>query len=94
MPIEEDPEGNETAAFVTAGVAFSHRRVLEIGCGEGRLTGKYVREAASVIAIDSSAEAIARLVGRFPTVDARAVAFHDFELPPQRVDIALFAWSL
>ena len=50
--------------------------------------------AASVIAIDPNREAIARLAGRFPMVDARAVAFDDFELPPHTVDVALFAWSL
>ena len=35
-----------------------------------------------------------RLAAQFPTVDARAVSFADFELPPHSVDVALFAWSL
>ena len=94
MAITEDPEANEPAALALARVSFSGRRVLEIGCGDGRLTRQYVHAAASVIAIDPNREAIVRLAARFPTVDARAVSFADFELPPHTVDVALFAWSL
>jgi 16S rRNA A1518/A1519 N6-dimethyltransferase RsmA/KsgA/DIM1 with predicted DNA glycosylase/AP lyase activity len=94
MAISEDPEANEPAAFAAAGVSFAGRRVLEIGSGDGRLTRQYVHEAASVIAIDPNREAIARLAGRFPMVDARAASFDAFELPPHTVDVALFSWSL
>ena len=94
MAIDEDPEGYEPAAFKSAGVTFAGRRVLEIGSGDGRLTRQYVHEAASAIAIDPNREAIVRLARRFPMVDARALSFDDFELPPHAVDVALFAWSL
>ena len=94
MAITEDPEANEPAAFALARVSFAGRRVLEVGSGDGRLTRQYVHEAASAMAIDPNREAIARLAARFPSVDARAVSFADFELPPHTVDVALFAWSL
>jgi hypothetical protein len=52
MAIIEDPEGNEAAALASSGVSFMSRRVLEIGCGDGRLTKYFARVAASVLAID------------------------------------------
>jgi SAM-dependent methyltransferase len=38
----------------------SDARVLEIGCGDGRLTFRYAPTAGSVLAIDSRDEAIAK----------------------------------
>jgi ubiquinone/menaquinone biosynthesis C-methylase UbiE len=94
MAIVEDPERHEAAAFARAGVTFAGRRVLEIGCGDGRLTSQYVHDAASVIAIDPNRDAINRLAVRLPNVDARVAALDEFELPSDSVDVALFAWSL
>jgi 16S rRNA A1518/A1519 N6-dimethyltransferase RsmA/KsgA/DIM1 with predicted DNA glycosylase/AP lyase activity len=94
MAIDEDPEGNESAAFASAGVCFAARRVLEVGCGDGRLTGHYVDAAASVIAVDPDADAVAQLSAAFPAVDARAIAFDELVLPGNSVDVVLFAWSL
>ena len=94
MAIVEDPERHESAAFARAGVTFAGLRVLEIGCGDGRLTRQYVHEAAAVVAIDPDRDAINRLAARLPAVDARVAAFDEFELPEHSVDVALFAWSL
>jgi 2-polyprenyl-3-methyl-5-hydroxy-6-metoxy-1,4-benzoquinol methylase len=47
-----DPEGLETRAM-SALVDFSGKRVLEIGCGDGRLTWRYAGQAKSVLAIDT-----------------------------------------
>jgi 16S rRNA A1518/A1519 N6-dimethyltransferase RsmA/KsgA/DIM1 with predicted DNA glycosylase/AP lyase activity len=94
MAIEEDPEGFELRAL-DAVVSFVSRRVLEIGCGDGRLTLRYADAAASVIAIDPDAEAVAALAAEgLPNVEARNVGAEGIELPPHSVDIALFAWSL
>jgi len=38
MAIVEDPEDHEIAALQAVAVSFASRRVLEIGCGDGRLT--------------------------------------------------------
>jgi len=94
MAIYEDPEGHEPAAFRAAKLAFAGRRVLEIGAGDGRLTRQYARDAASVIAIDPDAAAIARLAAELTTVDARATTLAELVLPPGSVDVVLFAWSL
>jgi 16S rRNA A1518/A1519 N6-dimethyltransferase RsmA/KsgA/DIM1 with predicted DNA glycosylase/AP lyase activity len=93
MAIDEDPEGHEVAAL-EAMVSFASRRVLEIGCGDGRLTERYAHDAASVVAIDPDADAISALAMVLPKVDARAIGFEELRLPPASIDIVLFAWSL
>lgn len=94
MAIYEDPEGYEPAAFAVAKLSFAGCRVLEIGAGDGRLTRQYARHAASVLAIDPDAAAIARLAAELTIVDARAMSVAELLLPPGSVDVALFAWSL
>jgi 16S rRNA A1518/A1519 N6-dimethyltransferase RsmA/KsgA/DIM1 with predicted DNA glycosylase/AP lyase activity len=94
MAIDEDPEGNEDAAFERAGLSFLDCRVLEIGCGDGRLTSRYAHQAASIIAIDPDTDAVAELARALPGVDARAISIDELSLPPSSVDVALFAWSL
>lgn len=94
MAVVEDPEGNEYAALALAQVSFYQRRILEVGCGDGRLTNRYAHRAASVVAIDPDADAVARLAADLPRVDARCLSIEQLELPDQSVDIVLFAWSL
>jgi 16S rRNA A1518/A1519 N6-dimethyltransferase RsmA/KsgA/DIM1 with predicted DNA glycosylase/AP lyase activity len=94
MAIDEDPEDHEIEALGAILPSFASRRVLEIGCGDGRLTRRYAYEAESVIAIDPDAEAVADLAAAMPNVDARAVGFEELALAPQSVDVVLFAWSL
>ena len=94
MPIREDPDGHEIAALASAGASFAGRRVLEIGCGDGRLTGRYAHKAASILAIDPDPDAIARLAAEWPAIDARAIPIDRLQLPPRSVDVVLFSWSL
>jgi 16S rRNA A1518/A1519 N6-dimethyltransferase RsmA/KsgA/DIM1 with predicted DNA glycosylase/AP lyase activity len=94
MAITEDPEGYEIRALAGA-VSFAGRRVLEIGCGEGRLTARYAAEAAAVIAIDPDADAVAALAAeRMPNVVARALGVEELDVPPHSADVVVFAWSL
>ena len=53
-----DPEELETRAIHEL-VDFSGKDVLEIGCGEGRMTWRFASLAASVLAIDPDESAIA-----------------------------------
>ncbi|HZY41350.1 MAG TPA: class I SAM-dependent methyltransferase, partial [Anaerolineae bacterium] len=53
-----DPEDTETAALLDF-ADFTGKRVLEIGCGDGRLTWRYAAGAAHVTAIDPDADDIA-----------------------------------
>lgn len=100
MAIVEDPEGNETSTLHVL-VDFKDCRVLEVGCGEGRLTWCYAENAAHVTAIDPITEDIRtaqanlpnRLKGRINFVES---TIEDFaaSTSERTFDIAIFAWSL
>ncbi len=75
--------------------------MLEIGCGDGRLTWRYAGRAAHVTAIDPFAEGIARARTSLPEelrgrVEFHHVAFEDFAAAshPAACDIAILSWSL
>jgi 2-polyprenyl-3-methyl-5-hydroxy-6-metoxy-1,4-benzoquinol methylase len=59
MAIRLDPENNETRALFDL-ADFAGQRVLEIGCGDGRLTWRYAGRAAPVTAIDAFSPGIER----------------------------------
>lgn len=100
MTIRVDPENNETRAlFDLANLSGKH--VLEIGCGDGRLTWRYASRAAHVTAIDPFAESIARARENLPDelrgrVELHHIAFEDFAAvrKPSTFDTVILAWSL
>ena len=94
MALTEDPEGNEARALSRIVPSFAGLRVLEIGCGDGRVTRHLAADALSVVAIDPDAEAIEALKAEWPAVDARAIGVADLVLPPRSIDVAVFSWSL
>jgi ubiquinone/menaquinone biosynthesis C-methylase UbiE len=94
MALIEDPEKHEASALARMVPSFAGRRVLEIGCGDGRVTRLFAGSAAAVIAIDPKAESIEAFRDRLPGVDARAIGIEQLDLPPQSIDIAIFSWSL
>ena len=94
MALLEDPERNELRALSRMVRSFAGLRVLEIGCGDGRVTRHYANSAASVIAIDPRTESIDALRAEWPAVDARAIGIESLDLPPHAVDVAIFSWSL
>jgi 16S rRNA A1518/A1519 N6-dimethyltransferase RsmA/KsgA/DIM1 with predicted DNA glycosylase/AP lyase activity len=94
MAVEEDPEGYEIDALDAVVPSFESLRVVEIGCGDGRLTRRYAETAQSVVAIDPDSAAVAKLAADLPHVDARAIGVDALVLPAASVDVVLFAWSL
>jgi ubiquinone/menaquinone biosynthesis C-methylase UbiE len=92
-----DPEGAETAALAEV-VDFTGLRVLELGCGDGRLTRRYADAAASVLAVDPNEDLVreARTLsrGRAARVRYAVAGATDFEVPASSVDLAFFSWSL
>ena len=81
MTVRIDPEGNETDALFDL-VELEGREVLEIGCGDGRLTRRYADRAAHVTAIEPFEGAIARAqkwLSEAPNerIEFRHVAFED-----------------
>ena len=97
MTFQKDPEQNETK-YLQHFVDFTAKRVLEIGCGEGRLTWRYATKPASVIGIDPDRDAL-----RVATIDrpsdleekvhfSNAIA-EQLPFPKDSFDIVLLAWS-
>jgi 2-polyprenyl-3-methyl-5-hydroxy-6-metoxy-1,4-benzoquinol methylase len=96
MPIVHDPEQAELAAIRAVSPSFAGKRVLEVGCGEGRLTRRYAAEAAAVTAIDPDATAIdeARVTLADVAVSLHAIRFEQFIVPPAGYDLVILSWSL
>ena len=100
MACRIDPENNETRAlFDMANLGGQH--VLEIGCGDGRLTWRYADQAAHVTAIEPAAKLIALAREDLPAglrdrIEFQAVTFEDFVVAsaPSAFDIIILSWSL
>jgi predicted RNA methylase len=93
-----DPEGAHLAALRRLD-DFRDRRVLELGCGDGRLTLGIASEAASVLAFDPDREAVERAQRSLPAELAERVSYRiasgkEIELEPLSFDLAVFSWSL
>jgi len=98
MPIRIDPEEVELRALRPA-ASWRHARVLEIGCGDGRLTRRLARLGAQVIAIDPDRDAIRSARKALPKSYARQVRYAvgtagRLKFPARSFDIVVFAWSL
>jgi 2-polyprenyl-3-methyl-5-hydroxy-6-metoxy-1,4-benzoquinol methylase len=93
-----DPEGVEIAALRQL-APMGGLRVLELGCGDGRLTFRYARDAKSVLAVDPDEDAIAKANAGLPPDLVESVTFAvagaaEVDGPRRHFDLALFAWSL
>ena len=98
MSFQKDPKNSESKVLRKL-VDFTGKHVLEVGCGEGRLTWKYANTALQVRGIDPDLDSLR--VARYDqpsnlrqtTAFACASALH---LPflHETFDIALLSWSL
>lgn len=93
-----DPEGTEIT-IIHELVDFSGADVLEVGCGDGRLTWRYAEEAASVLAMDMNGEKIERAAEAIPPSLRSNTSFVvadivQVELSPDAYDVAILAHSL
>jgi 2-polyprenyl-3-methyl-5-hydroxy-6-metoxy-1,4-benzoquinol methylase len=100
MTIRVDPENIEAHALADM-ANFSGKHVLEIGCGDGRVTWLYADKAARVTAIDPSAKqvALAReyLSGQLrDRVEFQDIGFEEFAAASASAafDIVILSWSL
>jgi ubiquinone/menaquinone biosynthesis C-methylase UbiE len=100
MTIQIDPEKNETRALFDL-ADFSGQYVLEIGCGDGRLTWRYADKAAHVTAIDPNADRIDQARENMPDelrdrVEFHTISFEGFAKSSKSsiFDSVILSWSL
>jgi cyclopropane fatty-acyl-phospholipid synthase-like methyltransferase len=101
MSILQDPEENEIRALLKHSGSLAGKSVLEIGCGDGRLTWRYASDAAHVTGIDPDTERYQRALADFPLQLKSKVELHNIELDnfaahahTDQYDIAILSWSL
>lgn len=98
MALHVDPEENEIRALEKV-TDWRRKRVLEIGCGEGRLTQRLAKLGAIVHAIDPDPKLIRKARAALPKRFAKVVSFKtgSAELLAHRdgkFGAVVFAWSL
>ena len=74
-------------------------RVLEVGCGDGRLTRRILRAARHVVGIDPDRDQITRAREFTSRLLRRRVRYEvgaaeDLPFGPRSFDVVLFSWSL
>ena len=90
------PRGVELA-LIRPWVRIDGRDVLELGCGDGRLTFQYASHARSVGALDPNGAQIEKATqsARARGLEHVRFAVGTAQQPPDgKFDIALFTWSL
>src|SRR5688572_29147511 len=98
MTLQKDPEGSEKKFLHKFG-DFKNKSVLEVGCGEGRLTWKYASVPALTVGIDSDRTA-ARVARADSPADLRAqvhfacASARNIPFAKETFDIAILSWSL
>jgi 2-polyprenyl-3-methyl-5-hydroxy-6-metoxy-1,4-benzoquinol methylase len=101
MAILQDPEENEIRSLLKFTGSLDGKSVLEIGCGDGRLTWRYADQAANVTGIDPDSDRINKALAAFPKQLRKKVELHNLGLDDfaaqahtDQFDIAILAWSL
>ncbi len=98
MTVFRDPEQAETRVIHEL-VEFSGKDVLEVGCGDGRLTWRFADRARSVLALDPNAGAIEQARASLPPHLKRVVTFRVGDMltadpPSAAFDVVVLSWSL
>ena len=93
-----DPEGVETKA-VHELVDFAGKDVVEVGCGDGRLTWRFADTSSSVLAFDPDESVIATAVEQTPAalrgrVTFRAADMASVGLAAGAYDVGVLSWSI
>jgi 2-polyprenyl-3-methyl-5-hydroxy-6-metoxy-1,4-benzoquinol methylase len=98
MTLRIDPEKNEIRALKEM-TRWHGKRVLEIGCGNGRLTRRLANLGAHVDAIDPNKQLISTARKELPERFSDRVRYkvgstEELKYPKQTFDIVVFSWVL
>ncbi len=88
-----DAGGLELRNLEAFGV-FDGPRILEIGCGDGRVTGTLAARAGVLAAVDPGEEALRQAAGRIDGVVFAAASGEQLPFPGRSFDTLLFTLSL
>ena len=98
MTLQKDPEGFERK-IIHKYADFANKRVLEVGCGEGRLTWKYAAASNLTVGFDPDQDALRIARADSPYNLQKQVHFtcasaSHIPFAKETFDIAILAWSL
>lgn len=98
MVLQIDPQGNELQALRSA-ADWRGKRVLEVGCGNGRLAKRLVRLGASLVALDPDADLVRSALNSRPKTYRERLDFclstgEGLPFPAGSFEIVVFGWSL
>ncbi|HKD32673.1 MAG TPA: class I SAM-dependent methyltransferase [Gaiellaceae bacterium] len=93
-----DPDGVELETILGL-VDLRDRQVVEVGCGDGRLSFACAQAGAHVFGFDPDEDAIEVARAGTPRSLRKRVSFEvadaaEIDLPSRKFDLALFSWSL
>jgi ubiquinone/menaquinone biosynthesis C-methylase UbiE len=99
MALSDYPPPGMEVGLIERYVGLKGRRILEIGCGDGRLTRQVAPLASRVVAIepDPARVAVARRLAAedgIGNVSFRVNSAERFRLRDDPFEVALFSWSL
>jgi len=92
MPQVIDPHGREKS-HLRGIVNFADMCVLEIGCGDGRLTHAYADQTSNIIGIDLKYDALVNAAYNHPQLSFMEASAINLPFPDKTFDVVLFAWS-
>ena len=93
-----DPEGHETRILHEL-VDVRDKDVVEVGCGDGRMTWRYAAQARAVLALDPNEVRVTQAIASTPDALKPIVTFRVADvvtasLPAEAFDVALLSWAL
>jgi len=93
-----DPEGVETKAIHDL-VDFAGKDVVEVGCGDGRLTWRFADAASSVLSFDPDEAVIATAREQTPASLRDRVTFQTADMASVTLaagayDVGVLSWSI
>ncbi|HNK64134.1 MAG TPA: class I SAM-dependent methyltransferase [Anaerolineales bacterium] len=98
MSLQRDPENLEGKTLHRF-MDFKDKRILEVGCGEGRLTWKYAGVSSLTLGLDPDHPALRIARADCPPdlrerVHLTGASARHIPLANETFDIAVLAWSL
>jgi len=98
MTLRVDPEHNEIRALKSA-TDWRGKKVLEVGCGDGRLTLRLANLGANIMAVDPNPKLIGEARKKLPERFAERVRYkvgkaEQLKYPDDAFDLVVFSWVL